>query len=544
MNVLDDSPATKQGVLLWVGLLTGIVGCGVPFVLGLVAGWPVEYVLGYGVLAALYLPLTQIPSVSLPIVGALGNHLWLYVLIMGGLGWGLQTLSGDPFLQPLVFQVPFVFASLRYGAMRTAAVAALYLGLMLVGLWMGGQRAVEAFVFPLIGYSSAMALIYAFTSMAAEQAVARRRADALAADVARQRDYLARLVHVTASLTRDLDLETVLEHVAAEGRVLAHAALARVWLRADETEAGEMPPLRVAAAVPPHAAQPTLSSADHHALHATTATTTASMLILPLVFKDAPIGVLELRDRADASFGNEDIALLQPFADAAAVAIENARLYQQARLSATLAERNRLARELHDTIAQGLTAVTMQLDAAQRSFDRDADRTRARLGRAYALARDTLDDVRRSVWTLAAPLIDGQELSTGLEALTQRVATRTGIPIRYTASGPPPMLGHAAATQVLRIVQEALHNVEKHALATAIEVALEHTATELHVRVRDNGKGFDPSVSAMPTSTGSAFGLASVHERARLAGGTLHIQSAPGAGTCITITIPHPAPTP
>ncbi|MFY0100023.1 histidine kinase, partial [Acinetobacter baumannii] len=84
-----------------------------------------------------------------------------------------------------------------------------------------------------------------------------------------------------------------------------------------------------------------------------------------------------------------------------------------------LAERNRLARELHDTIAQGLTAVTMQLDAAQRSFDRDAERTRARLQRAHELARETLEDVRRSVWTLAAPLVDGAALRDALDDLTK-----------------------------------------------------------------------------------------------------------------------------
>ncbi len=165
-------------------------------------------------------------------------------------------------------------------------------------------------------------------------------------------------------------------------------------------------------------------------------------LVLPLVFKGATIGALELHGSQAGSFNEEDARLLQPFADAAAVAIENARLYEQAHLSATLTERNRLARELHDTIAQGLTAITMQLEAAQRSFDRDALRTRARLGRAHELARETLDNVRRSVWTLAAPLVDGQVLSEALNDLTQRFADRTGLPARYQHCGPSPTLGH------------------------------------------------------------------------------------------------------
>jgi signal transduction histidine kinase len=228
---------------------------------------------------------------------------------------------------------------------------------------------------------------------------------------------------------------------------------------------------------------------------------------------------------------------LQPFADAAAVAIENARLYEQSRLSATLSERNRLARELHDTIAQGLTAVTMQLEAAQRGFERDPERARARIARAHQLARESLEDVRRSVWTLAAPLIDGQALGGALEELTEHFAARTGLPASYAHSGPPPRLGHAAATQVLRIVQEALQNVEKHAQARAVDVRSEIDEGELRVWVRDDGVGFVPGAETT-NGAGNGFGLPSLRERARLAGGALHVESAPGQGTHVIVSIP------
>jgi signal transduction histidine kinase len=267
----------------------------------------------------------------------------------------------------------------------------------------------------------------------------------------------------------------------------------------------------------------------------------ATSLVLPLIFQDQTIGVLELQGRADRAFSGVDVGLLQPFADTAAVAIQNARLYEQAGLSATLAERNRLARELHDTIAQGLTAVTMHLEAAQRSFDRYPDRARARLARASELSRQTLADVRRSVWTLAAPLSDGAALPPALDELVQNFAARTGLAASYSHSGPPPPLDAAAATQAVRIMQEALLNVEKHAQATTVTVRSETDDGTVRVAVQDDGRGFDPLALPRDGSTGGGFGLFSLQERARLAGGQLQVQSAPGTGTRITLLIPRPA---
>jgi signal transduction histidine kinase len=370
--------------------------------------------------------------------------------------------------------------------------------------------------------------------MAVEQGLARQRADRLAADLARQRDYLARLAEVTATLTRDLDLATVLEQVATAGQSLAYAKQVRIWLRSPVSKNSAV---RLAAAAPPMPEAPLLTPHEQQALLVAAAKVSDTALILPLIVKDECIGALELRDQDRATFTTGDVQLLQPFANAAAVAIENARLYEQAHLSATLSERNRLARELHDTIAQGLTAVTMQLEAAQRSFERDPSRSRARLGRAYELARATLDDVRRSVWTLAAPLTDGRALRETLEEQGGAFAQRTGVVISYRHAGPPVQLDSAAATQVMRIVQEALHNVEKHAQATEVVIGSQTSFDELRVWVCDNGVGFDPNVSRSNGVNGSGFGLASLHERARLAKGFLEVESGPEIGTTISITI-------
>jgi signal transduction histidine kinase len=407
--------------------MAGGVACGSILVIGIVNGVSPERAITYGVVALLYLALTLIPNVSW--LGALWvwRHLWAYLLIVGLVSTALHALSGESFLQPLVFTLPIVYAALIYPVTRAAVVCTCYLGLMNLGIWLGGENVLAAYLFPTVGYTTLMILILAFTRLSVEQSRARRRADELAADLARQRDYLARLSQITATLTRDLDLTTVLEHVAATGRAFAHADQAHVWL-CDEVDRDDTTQVRLAAAVPFEAPRvdSTVERWQLASIQHLEARASGDRLVLPLVFKGTTIGALELHGAPDGAFCDEDARLLQPFADAAAVAIENARLYEQAHLSATLTERNRLARELHDTIAQGLTAVTMQLEAAQRSFDRDPVRTRARLGRAHELAREALEDVRRSVWTLAAPLVNGYALSEALGELTRRFAERTG----------------------------------------------------------------------------------------------------------------------
>ena len=530
--------------IMWAGLLTSGLPCAFLLVAATASGLLIERVAPYSALVLVYLGLLLLIDIPSRVSRWLWRRLWAYLLIVGLVCLAIQSLIRESFLQPIILLVPLVYAALAYPAPRVVAVGAFYLGLMNLGIWLSGERSSTAFLFPTFGYGTFMFLTYVIARLSVEQARARRRADALAADLERQRDYRARLSQITATLTRDLDLANVLEQVTATGRAFAHADQARVWLR-EEAEEGDGAQVRLVAAVPPQPLHGVSTAGERwgvETIQELVAKANGAGLVLPLMFKGATIGALELHGSPAGPFDDEDARLLQPFADAAAVAIENARLYEQARFSATLAERNRLARELHDTIAQGLTAVTMQLEAAQRSFERDPARARARLGRAHELAREALEDVRRSVWTLAAPLVDGQALSQALDELTQRFAERTGLAVSYRHSGPAPALGHAAATQVLRIVQEALQNVEKHAQATQVSVESALAADELQVQVRDDGVGFEPGApQGSPGSNGGAsdgFGLLSLRERAHLSGGILRIESAPGAGTRIAVVIP------
>jgi signal transduction histidine kinase len=539
----DIEHAEVGRLVMWAGLLASALPCALLLMVALSHGLPLTDAAIYTTTVLVYLALLLLIDIPSRVARWLWRHLWLYLLVLGGVALAIQSMVNESFLQPIIFLVPMVYAALAYSAARFVIVALLALGLMNLGVWFSGVRSIEAFLFPTFGYGTFMGFTFAFTRLSVEQAAARREADRLAADLARERDYLARLVEIMATLTHDLDLATVLAQVAADGRALARAEQAHVWLR-ENTADGEPERVRLAAAVPSHRLDAEGSASERwgvRALDDLRSVASGRDLVLPLIFKGATIGVLELHSSPGGPFAADDARLLQPFVDVAAVAIENARLFEQAGLSATLAERNRLARELHDTIAQGLTAVTMQLEAAQRGFDRDASRTRARVLRAHELARDTLQDVRRSVWTLAAPLVDGQALHASLDDLTQQFVARTGVPATYEHSGPPPRMGHAAATQVLRIVQEALTNVEKHANAGEVRVESALENGELRVWVRDDGLGFasggEPS-AIIPQQNGSGFGLISLRERARLAGGTLEVESAPGAGTQVTVVIP------
>lgn len=530
----------RSGVLAFSGLIAALVGCGVPLLTGVVSGWTPLRLLSYSALALLFVVGTTLHNLVERPVPVLVDPHWTHLLIMGLVALALQTLSGDPFIQPLIFTVLLVEAALCYPAGRTALVGGWLLGLTALGLWLSGQRSPAALLLPIAAYGALMVCLYAFTRMALDQATARARADALALDLARERDYLARLVESTATLTRELDVAAVLEQVARAGRTLAGAAQARVWLH-ETDEAHAATELRLAAAVPSVGGSATLTPDDRQALLSDQPSVSAHLLRLPLLFKQKSIGALELCAGLEQPFTATDAQVLQPFVDAATIAIVNARLYEQVRLAATLAERNRLGRELHDTIAQGLTAVSMQLAAAQRGFERDPARAHARLDRAAALTRETLEQVRRSVWMLAEPVIEGAALSAALDELTTRFVQRTGVAADYEHRGPPPALSHTAATQVLRIVQEALHNIEKHAHASRVQVRSCCDDAMFQVVVCDDGAGFDPAALPVPNSGGhdhrSGFGLLSLRERARLAGATLQIQSAPGAGTSILVTL-------
>lgn len=207
-----------------------------------------------------------------------------------------------------------------------------------------------------------------------------------------------------------------------------------------------------------------------------------------------------------------------------------------------LAERERLAREIHDTLAQGLSSIQLLLRAAERSLP-DAPQDAARyVDQARQAAVDDLAEARRFVVALAPPALDGTTLAGALERLCATTSARHRITARFRLIGAPVPLPTAHEVALLRITQSALANTVRHAHATSAEVRLGYTGSRVTVGVTDDGIGFDPAGLSAVAVEGGGFGLAAMRARLRDLGGTLTVTSTPGDGTALTARLPLPDP--
>ena len=242
-------PIELGRTVMWAGLLASALPCGLLLVLALISGQLISNTPVYTALVVMYLALLLAIDLPSQLAQWLWRHLWAYLVAISLVCLAIQAQVSESFLQPIIFLIPIIYAAFIYPGPRVILVGLWLLGLMNLGIWFSGQDDAIALLFPTFGYGTFMAFTYAFVQLSAQQTAARGEADRLAADLAAQRDYLTRLVEITATLTRDLDLATVLEQVAAAGRSLTHAASARVWLRDDEAD--DPAAIRLAATVPP-----------------------------------------------------------------------------------------------------------------------------------------------------------------------------------------------------------------------------------------------------------------------------------------------------
>ena len=260
---------------------------------------------------------------------------------------------------------------------------------------------------------------------------------------------------------------------------------------------------------------------------------TRSELAVPINMRKETLGVLDVESIDFEAFDEIDLFTVQTLSDQLAVAIENARLYQETRDIAVLEERNRMAREIHDSLAQGFTGVVLQLEAAEQALDNDANQVQYHLNKARELARESLNDARRSVWALRPQALEQLPLIEAIDQQINQFTQDSGIKVDFSISGNKRTLSADIENSLLRIFQESLTNVKKHAEASRVEVILSFEDNVVGLRVRDNGVGFD---SDIPTQSG--FGLISMRERAKLIGGSIEVSSTSGPGTQIEVTIP------
>ena len=216
--------------------------------------------------------------------------------------------------------------------------------------------------------------------------------------------------------------------------------------------------------------------------------------------------------------------------------VEKAML-EQARDLAVLEERNRMAREIHDTLAQGFTGIIVQLEAAEQAMDGHADEAPHHLTRAKALARESLQEARRSVWNLLPQVLEERPLVDALRDEVQQFAAEGSEQASFHVSGRRRNLASDIQTGLLRICQESLTNVRRHAAAANVTVTLAFTAEAVSLDINDDGRGFNPQSLARGKSP-SGFGLSGIGQRARILGGNVEVKSRKGKGTRVRVTVP------
>jgi len=219
----------------------------------------------------------------------------------------------------------------------------------------------------------------------------------------------------------------------------------------------------------------------------------------------------------------------------------HAQLVAQAREAGIHDERQRMAREIHDTLAQGLTGIITQLQAAYRVREQP-QAWQHHMDQVKLLARDSLAAARRSVAALGPRELDDSRLPDAVADLAARWSQSAGVPVRVETTGEPrPILAETEIT-LFRVAQEALANVAKHAGAEKVAVTLSYLEDEVMLDVRDNGSGFEVDAvnERAEAADGSGFGLRAIRQRLKRVGGTLEIESAPGEGTAVNASVPAP----
>jgi signal transduction histidine kinase len=258
---------------------------------------------------------------------------------------------------------------------------------------------------------------------------------------------------------------------------------------------------------------------------------------LPLLSMGRAVGEMDLMSRPGHPFDRPYAEMLQMVARAVGIAIDNAQLFEQTRHLAALEERERLAREMHDDLAQMLGSVHMRVMTVDALLaDGHVADARARLADLEEACQQAYSSVRELIATLHVTVSSGAELLRALQGWLEEYRRQGDAQVELEVEGEAPPLGAETASQLLRIVQEALTNVRKHARASRVKVRFAREGDEAMVVVEDNGQGFD--LARLNGEGRRSFGLQVMRERAQSVGGSVQIDSRPGHGTTVRIRLP------
>jgi signal transduction histidine kinase len=375
--------------------------------------------------------------------------------------------------------------------------------------------------------------------------VAFRQTDALTARLAAQNEALearnatARALHrVSVAITALAELDPILAAVVDNARELLEADIAVLLLAGSDGRLA----LR-AWSGPAEAIRPAGGEGDDDVLRFVDPARAVGRLAAPLQRGGGTIGLLAVGCGSARTFGVDDVEALSSLANQAAIAIENAHLQERLRELAVIAERERIAREMHDGLAQVLGYVNTKSQAIDQYLATGrVSEARTQLAELAAAARSVYVDVREAILGLRSPISPGAGLVGAVEEYARRFAEASKLAVSVTATpearaaGLPP----EAEAQVFRIVQESLTNVRKHAEAQRAALDLGFEDGSLFVRVSDDGRGFPAAGSE--SADWPHYGLQAMRERAATIGATVEWSSLPDVGSTVTVAVPVPVP--
>jgi signal transduction histidine kinase len=260
---------------------------------------------------------------------------------------------------------------------------------------------------------------------------------------------------------------------------------------------------------------------------------TVTILVVPMLIAGDVAGLLAISFRERRDLHPEEIELAQALANQAMLAIQLMRLSDRSREAAVMAERNRVVRDVHDTLAHAFTGVIVQLEAADDAAARGlGPEAGAHVARAEALARTGLQEARRSVMALRPQALEGSDLPTALNDLLTQMTAGTSLLVEFSQEGTPQPLPALWDEHLLRIGQEALTNAVRHGHANRVLMRLRFVDGVVGLEVSDDGSGFDQHAAS------DGLGLEGMKARVASVGGQLSIQSVPRDGTTISVTLP------
>jgi signal transduction histidine kinase len=262
---------------------------------------------------------------------------------------------------------------------------------------------------------------------------------------------------------------------------------------------------------------------------------TSELCLVPIIVGSAAVGMIGIDYHHIARFSQERIELAQVLALQLSLFLQICNMAKRERGAAITEERNRMAQEIHDSLAQGLTGIVIQLNAAQALLSGNPVAAEKHLATARDLARASLGEARRSIWALRPLALEEGNLAMALACVVDQLTSGENTQIAFAITGEIRSLPPYIELNILRIGQEAITNAVRHSRGSRVSVRLHYDQASLQLEIEDNGSG---DIALTKSSSDGGLGLPGMEERAQRLGGRFSLCSIPGQGTLLTVTVP------